>query len=380
MKVRQHINKLFCTLLFFSAGNKSYSQREIHPLEPMFTYDYALKYYSNLHVIGRVPNYWSIENFKAPIGVKTIKNLYDYLYYPADRRFGNTRGEKVYHYNSDTGFLKEQLLLKITDKKEVADTLIIRSFTYHFDEDVTIIKSETKSSEYNGNTTYTFENQTGLLTKVTSSSTIFKDDNTQSTYSDTNEYHYITNNDIHLASINKIKLTTQTEDGKILQNERDYSVSQKKEPTPTEVDEDIYPEVENNYDFIELKIERIDSKEERINISISDKHIYYWLSHYEKGLVLFDENKRPIEHRLFKVIDRNVSFSNLNIVRGYLSDGFFMFLSKKTDKRWIANLYDKNKKRELRNKYQIKDRITKEKRKGYTIYYDSYPALIYKYY
>lgn len=378
MNPLQYINKIFCTLLFFSAGNKNYSQREIHPLEPMFTYDYALKYYSNLHIIGKVHDYCSIENFKAPDGVKTIESLYNYQYYPTStgRMFTNIIDSKVlYHYNPDTGYLEQRLLLKISDKKKVIDTLGIDSYNYYFKEDVTIIEKETKRPDFNGGTIYTFENLTGLLTKSISSSTTFKDDNTESTYSNTNEYYYNTTNELNIRSINKIKLTTQTKAGKILQNEREYSVSIKKEATHPNVDWTVYPEGKNNNDIIELKMKGIG------RVTISEKHIYYGLSGANRGLVLFDENKRPVEYRYYEdkeVLHRYYSSS-------FPYDWVYIVLSKKTDNRWHQDHFNRYKRNSYdyaktsHSKFWIKDRITKEKRKGYTIYYDSYPALIYKY-
>src|SRR5690606_3215759 len=108
---------LILILLCICISTKSHAQREIHPLEPTFTYDYALKYYGNLTLGG----FWSLENFKAPKGVKSIEqyeSFYDWndFYRSRDRMLN---GEKnIYYYNKKTGFIERAIYLDRNHKKK----------------------------------------------------------------------------------------------------------------------------------------------------------------------------------------------------------------------------------------------------------------------
>lgn len=175
MKVLQHINKLFCTLLFFSAGNKSYSQREIHPLEPMFTYDYALKYFNNeaLNILSS-REYWFLDNFKTSTNVCAIEEYYyhdDSLFYGYSRYLSNSTINprfpivKIYNYNSETRFLEKSISISVNKKYNIIlDTLEVKNYSYDIDSLFTKIIVSSKKN--NSHSQYIFQNSTQNLIKV----------------------------------------------------------------------------------------------------------------------------------------------------------------------------------------------------------------------
>jgi len=147
----QYINKIFCTLLFFATGNKSYSQREIHPLEPMFTYNYALKYYIHKPVRDFFMNefdgnveFWMIENFKSLSGVSNIEQqfLRNYRYDNKYLIFRNVEKDikYKYFYNAETGFLEKSQRFQETTLNDVGGFIDLKEFFYFFDEQFTTIE------------------------------------------------------------------------------------------------------------------------------------------------------------------------------------------------------------------------------------------------
>lgn len=162
MGIFQYINKLFCTLFVFCGCTKTYSQREIHPLEPMFTYDYALKYYSNLPIAEYLASYsyWFLENFSAPIGVESIEeysSTYSYYHTPLKNfrhisSFGISEDnpgtlKNIYYYNKITGNMEKSIVLKIDQKHMLTDTIIKSFYSYKIDSLKTIIDIE-RSNRY----------------------------------------------------------------------------------------------------------------------------------------------------------------------------------------------------------------------------------------
>lgn len=143
MKPLQYINKIFCTLLVFTTGNKSYSQREIHPLEPMFTYDYALKYYQNTGLRNDfVKDFWLIDNFKAIVGMETVE-VYGIENYPKSGTFLHSGNIKyVYFYNIETGFLQKSVVFALSNNSKIIKTLEERYFDYSIDSLHTTINVE----------------------------------------------------------------------------------------------------------------------------------------------------------------------------------------------------------------------------------------------
>lgn len=164
MKVLQHINKLFCTLLFFSVGNKSYSQREIHPLEPMFTYDYALKYNKTAFIQKFLStkfdvDYYFLENFKAPIGINSIEMITSdhgspFIGYSLIYKKGLDKKEfnKVIFYYNEDGFIEKSV--EVVNKNKIKNQYTYRKLNGLIE----IIASEHQR--------YTFDTETGNLLQL----------------------------------------------------------------------------------------------------------------------------------------------------------------------------------------------------------------------
>lgn len=196
MNPLQYINKIFCTLLVFCVGAKTHSQREIHPLESMFTYDYALKYYSTQSVkISDYNGYWHIENFKAP---KKVYKIIEYEY--PDRFIFNygiylarstwlikkdieqpTIWKTEHYFDANTNYLQKTILYKVEKKKEsVIDTLEIKTYKYTIDRLYTTIKiaktifpQQAISDKTFKTTEYYYENSTGsLLSSIRNTDTV----------------------------------------------------------------------------------------------------------------------------------------------------------------------------------------------------------------
>ena len=384
------------TVFIFCPVTKSYSQREIHPLEPMFTYDYALKYCSHLSIIDTDGDYWFIDNFKAPVGVETIQNNRDF-YYPVFNRERVTAEpnyeKKIFNYNSATGYLQQSLYLKSLKRDNKFDTLQISTYKYSFENEKTIVEVITKDlygllgigdiyTEKSNSSKYIFENGTGLLINRTShirSSFREKGDTTATYYYntiDSVEYVY-TYNEFNIKTVNKIS-TVRDNDGKITNIEREYSNCRRESSAYIESvrkrDSLNYTVLIGDKAYVDKNRSNIDIVRFRrgtTEITLSQDHIYYELTtdverQRRKGLFLFNKDKSLTEYR----------FSN--------QDWFYQILSKKTDRRWHIEGFNPKKNsfnyaKTSHNKFWVKDRSSKTKRKGYTIYLNNHPSLIYKY-
>ena len=115
--------------MYICVSTKSHAQREVHPLEPTFTYDYALKYYGNL-TLG---DYWSLENFKAPKGVQSIEQYESFFHDSArSRAIHYYEWEKrIYYYNKDTGFLERTTTIDRYNKKVLAQAYKYKTDSLH---------------------------------------------------------------------------------------------------------------------------------------------------------------------------------------------------------------------------------------------------------
>ena len=126
------------TVFIFCPTTKSYSKREIHPLEPMFTYDYALKYYGNIRAIKKsrihkAPQYKALENFTAPKGVSSIEH-----YVPRQDAYFNCEGYRPYgtlpypvktcYYDIETGFLTKEVYKSTDEEGKVKEAV----YTYNY--------------------------------------------------------------------------------------------------------------------------------------------------------------------------------------------------------------------------------------------------------
>ncbi len=145
MKLTHKIIKLLFSLCVILIRQNAFRQREIQPYEDMFTYDYALKYCLNLPIIEEFPDYWFIENFKAPPGIKSIE-MYPYddrvisKRYPSGtfkikEKYISTKDFKVIHlYDPKNGFLIRTLLFPINKDINNNDSILYKTYNYKIDE------------------------------------------------------------------------------------------------------------------------------------------------------------------------------------------------------------------------------------------------------
>lgn len=169
MNPLQYINKIFCTLLVFSVGNKSYSQREIHPLEPMFTYDYALKYSKNAAIRNLICNefgveYYFLENFRGPTNIRNIETVdsdhgspfigYSLIYVPDDKHLHIRKLGKIIYYYNEQSFLEKSVRIGLNDIEEIINQ-------YYYKEENGLIKITTLD-----NKKYFFDKKTENLVQL----------------------------------------------------------------------------------------------------------------------------------------------------------------------------------------------------------------------
>ncbi len=166
MKLIHKIIKLVFSLCVIFLGQSVFGQREIQPYEDSFTYEYALKYYSNLPVREFFPEYFFLENFKAPKGVKIIEDSFNIKldnYYMRSTPMG---AKDIHIFNSENGFMQKTLRYYTRDIKnnEAPNPELLKEFTYIFDSNtikINVVMSYDKSS-----TEYIFDNKTEHLTHI----------------------------------------------------------------------------------------------------------------------------------------------------------------------------------------------------------------------
>ncbi|MBW3518638.1 hypothetical protein [Flavobacterium sp. NKUCC04_CG] len=164
MKLTHKIIKLLFSLCVILIAQNVFGQREIQSYEDMFTYDYALKYCLNLPIIEEFPDYWFLENFKAPAGIKSIE-MYPYddrvisKRYPTGtfkikEQYISTKDFKVIHiYDPKNGFLKKTLLFPLNESIKNNDSILYKTYNYKIDEkhiliDVSYPNSEDMQAQY----------------------------------------------------------------------------------------------------------------------------------------------------------------------------------------------------------------------------------------
>lgn len=145
MKLTHKIIKLVFSLCVIFLGQNAFGQREIQPYEDSFTYDYALKYSLNLPIIEEFPDYWFIDNFKAPTGIKSIE-MYPYDDRVISKRYPNGTFKikekyisindfKLIHiYDLKNGFLKKTLLFPLKKDINNNDSILYETYNYKIDE------------------------------------------------------------------------------------------------------------------------------------------------------------------------------------------------------------------------------------------------------
>ncbi|MBB1151124.1 hypothetical protein H4K35_13560 [Myroides sp. NP-2] len=164
MKIIKNILKLSYILGILLIGQNVLAQREIQPYEDSFTYDYALKYCLNLPIIEEFPDYWFIENFKAPKGIKSIE-MYPYdnrvisKRYPSvtmkiKEKYISIKDFKLVHiYDLENGFLKKTLLFPLNRDINHNDSILYKTYNLKIDEkhiliDVSYPNSDDMQAQY----------------------------------------------------------------------------------------------------------------------------------------------------------------------------------------------------------------------------------------
>ncbi len=372
MNPLQYINKIFCTLLFFSTGNKSYSQREIHPLEPMFTYDYALKYYGNVGVIDLIDKnfgakFCSIENFKAPVGLKRIELSDDEHFMSLALSTKRMKLHKIiYYYNSDTGFLEKRVKErpKLNNEEDA-----VTEYLYTFKNNQIIIRTSQ-------NEEYTFDEKTGNLLQLITSQ------------NDTIDFLYSIENIHHVLEVNSSNSSKKFvyKNKEVLQEntfeffaEKHYYVPDKRNLLTDKVI------IANQTD---LKFEGVPTPYSVYIIS-NDYYIEVSTLFVPRRTIglLFDDTKKLIAYHIneeppaYGLTDKPNSLFSKSMSDYYAklrkrSKPNYSITFKKLDKKkWGQYLYDYNHKR-LRYKKQNQGYFTIENDK---IYFKNIPLIVYDY-
>lgn len=413
MRIKLHP---FFILLFclFCSITKSHAQREIHPLEPTFTYDYALKYYGNLTLGG----FWSLDNFKAPKGVKSIEQYESFFHDSARSRAIHYKywGKRIYYYNKDTGFLERTVNFD-TDNQTKKSTQVYR---YKTDSLHLIINVEYFSFSEKSNKAvqqYIYDLRTENLTKTIYNKNTKSEQSTRYTYDENQKdltgvednsnwrRQEITISYDTLKPIDKIKYFYEIGNNYKFKNESVYlnkeqsyvNLYQRKLELKT-----FSTEYGNNKGTKE-NYKNL-SKIETGYISFSPTHLFFNVGHNENypaqqkvtpssvyypqtGTFLFDENgKLFFVEAPYKTIYRNI-FSSFHSPE-YGDEESLSILKKKNDNQWELKTYNKvylkkkplnfkrfsyyfKTKRKQKNNYKIKNG---------SIYKDNKPAIIYNYY
>lgn len=371
MNPLQYINKIFCTLLFFSAGTKSYSQREIHPLEPMFTYDYALKLFTkNIFSYPRFyAPYFPIDSFKAPIGVKSIIS-YDFI-----NLFDLGRDEdrkRVYYYDHSTGYLQESYYLRLNKNQTVKDTIGKQLYKYTINSENTIISIKG-----------TYEDSYSKRSKTTNYSTEYVYDNKTENLISHNNTHifYDSNGDLSHLIIDKDSLNITYKNKNFKSNNLYFKDNLKL----------FFNTDKRNVDIYETKYHIENKKWNTINqttLQFSDNHIFFrWGGYSEKreAILLFNESKELEAVHFFEHDNVTRYSENFTSIERRLKRfrGYYNILERQKNNKWTASFFGEFDKKYFRyrttyrkssgrknGRYKIKDNI---------IYYKKKPFIIYNY-
>lgn len=410
MTIKLHTLSLLVILFFFNQTN-IHAQREIHPLEPTFTYDYALKYYGNLTLGG----FWSLENFKALKDVQTIEqyeSFYDWNDFYRNRDRMLIGEKKIYYYNKETGFLERSIYLDRNHNKSthfysyktdslhltisIKNNYFARNFSTNTMQYIYDVKTENLLEiRYNNDNKdfikYTYDENQKDLTGVEDNSNWRRQEITIS---------YDT-----LKPINKIKYFYEIGNNYKFKNDSIYlnkeqsfvNLYQRKLELKT-----FSTEYGNNRGTKESYKNL--SKIETGYISFSPTHLFFNVGHNENypaqqkvtpssvyypqtGTFLFDENGKLffVEAPLkFVHINPSSRASKYSQRSGYKIEESLSILEKKNDNKWQVNYHNKiylTKRpfsRYNRFKVKRKQKATFEIKNG-SIYKDNKPVIIYNY-
>lgn len=337
--MNKKLSYIILTLLCVFSSTKSYSQREIHPLEPMFTYDYALKYYGNIRAIKKsrihkAPQYKALENFTAPKGVSSIEH-----YVPTQDAYFNCESYrpnetllhpvKTCYYDIETGFLTKEVYKSTDEEGKVKEA--VYTYNYKFEEESTTIKVPHLLL------IYVFDNKTGNLIELIDESIKGYNISLHFSYSDTIEHQII---EIKYKENDNIKVH-KFENGKEIIPE----------PKPT-----------NPFDPVYLLDETAVSFNDYL---ISYKYEDYGATNTIEGRFVFDKKQRLIELQRSQV-QRHGVFDH--------GRDYNITTKKRNSNKWIHY-------RNIEKDYHT----YKKKKKGHfkirnnSIYYNNIPIIIYNY-
>lgn len=409
----------FSISLFCLLGNitKSHAQREIHPLEPTFTYDYALKYYGNLTLGG----FWSLDNFKAPKDVQSIEqyeSFYDWsdFYRSRDRMLMGEK--KVYYYNKDTGFLERSIYLDGNHKMKsthfyshktdslhltisIKNNYFARDFTTNTMQYIYDVKTENLLEiRYNNDNKdfikYTYdENQKDVKGMEDNSNwrrqeiTISYDtlqpiDKIEYFYriiSDTDTYYEFKGDSVY---INKEQSFVDVYQRKL--ELKIFSTRHRNNRGEKEYYENI-SEIETGY---------VSFSPNHLSFSVGHKENYtgkqiYYPDYPQTGTFLFDENGKLFFVKApFKLAHPDF-FTRASYTQrpSYTTEESLSILKKKDDNEWVFNTYNKIylKKKFLSflSKFRYRYEVKRQQKSTYkitngSIYKDNKPVIIYNYY
>src|SRR5690554_116119 len=366
---KTHYLFLFASMFF--VGNKSYSQREIHPLEPMFTYDYALRYHRNEGVREYIKDklcvsskLYFIENFKAPLGVKSIEVNTDErinISFSIDFKHMEEMFKTIYYYNSETGLLEKRVQVKPEPANE---NEVVTEYNYTTKNDSIIITTS-------HNEEYIFNESSGNLLRIVNKC------------KDTIDLKYSKKHKNQVVQINSPLRKVEEKfiyghDNVIYDNSFSSYINRNRYYTPSKdtlkmYDVFIHPE----HDTISSVINGATMKTYRARVR-SNKYLIHVYS-FERLYYLFDDNKRLIElHR---------EYENPNLVVPYYTTSPKLrkeilrrtnTTHKKLNCRTWGYYYNFRKKNYYSFRKQVQG-LFSIKNNG-SIYYKNIPVIIYNYY
>ena len=212
IKQSQYIFSIFILFLAIQVTPKVYGQRELSFYEPMYTYDYSVKQHLALGIQKLAyDNYWFIENFKAPEGVKIIVENKPFDSYPCFRTF--------YIYDPNSKYLQRQISHRLDENGIVVPNSMSGAiYEYDFQNDKIEIKKKNLSDRTTV-ATFVFDQYTENLLELLR----VVGDTLRYYYSDTIVPKKFIVNDLKISSLkNKINYEVTVFDDKFIYEEQPF--------------------------------------------------------------------------------------------------------------------------------------------------------------
>ncbi|MDR2222417.1 MAG: hypothetical protein LBE34_06725 [Flavobacteriaceae bacterium] len=136
MRKPKIILDIFFSFLFVITNGTIYGQREISIYEPMYTMDFAKKHHLALGIqVLTDYNYWFIENFKAPEGVKIVVE---------NRPFNSSQYVRTFYvYDTDNKYLNREISHRYNENGVVVANSMF-GYTYEYNIQNSILEIEKK--------------------------------------------------------------------------------------------------------------------------------------------------------------------------------------------------------------------------------------------